>query len=114
MQQNDNSEISKVIKEIKVYIEEDHLQGKSDNIKELYDSFKNDILNLSPDIEIDPKKLYIAFKRQKNIVDFLIQNKSLKMWINLKKGYLKDEKKIAKDVSDSGHWGNGDYEIVIF
>ncbi|PTT40529.1 hypothetical protein DBR28_05685, partial [Chryseobacterium sp. HMWF028] len=72
VQQNDNSEISKVVKEIKVYTEEDHLQGKSDDIKELYDSFKNGILNLSPDIEIDPKKLYIAFKKQKNIVDFHI------------------------------------------
>ncbi len=113
VQQNDNSKISKVVKEIKVYTEEDHLQGKSDDIKELYDSFKNGILNLSPDIEIDPKKLYIAFKKQKNIVDFHIQNKSLKMWINMKKGYLKDEKKITKDVSDSGHWGNGDYEIVV-
>jgi len=113
VQQNDNSELSKVAKEIKVYTEEDHLLGKNEGIKELYEVFKNGILNLSPDIEINPKKLYIAFKKQKNIVDLHIQNKSLKMWINLKKGQLKDEKEITKDVSNSGHWGNGDYEIII-
>lgn len=113
VQRNDDSEISKIAKEIKVYTEEDHLNGKSDNMKELYDIFKNGILNLSSDIEIDPKKLYIAFKKQKNIVDIHIQNKSLKMWINLKKGILKDEKEITKDVSISGHWGNGDYELSV-
>lgn len=35
------------------------------------------------------------------------------MWINLKKGKLEDTKKITRDVSEIGHWGNGDYELVI-
>lgn len=35
------------------------------------------------------------------------------MWINLKKGKLDDPKKIARDVSEIGHWGNGDYELTI-
>jgi predicted transport protein len=35
------------------------------------------------------------------------------MWINLKKGNLDDPKKITRDVSETGHWGNGDYELLI-
>ena len=31
----------------------------------------------------------------------------------MKKGTLNDPKKIARDVSNIGHWGNGDYEIKI-
>jgi len=30
-----------------------------------------------------------------------------------KKGKLDDPKKIMRDVSAKGHWGNGDYEIVL-
>ncbi len=35
------------------------------------------------------------------------------MWINLSKGELDDPKGITRDVSETGHWGNGDYEIQI-
>ena len=63
IQNNDQSEIEKVVKEIKVYTEEDHLTGKPDEVIELYENYKNAILNLASDIESHPKKLYIAFKK---------------------------------------------------
>jgi len=114
VQQNDDSEISKVVKEIKVYTEEDHLNNKTDDIIELYENYKNAILNLSTDIEIKPQKWYIAYKKQKNIVDIEVQSKALKLWINLKRGQLNDPKKIMRDVSIlKGHNGNGDYEIIV-
>lgn len=113
VQQNDNSEISKIAKEIKVYTEEDHLEGKTDDIKEMYESYKQAILNLSSEIEIEPKKVYIAFKKGKNIVDIRIQKRNLMCWINLKKGTLEDPKNIVKDCSTKGHYGNGDYELSI-
>lgn len=75
VQQSENSEIAKVTQEIKVYAEEDHLLGKIAEIKELYDSYKNAIIQLVPDIEIEAKKLYIAFKKDKNIVDIVILKK---------------------------------------
>lgn len=37
----------------------------------------------------------------------------LKFWINLKIGKLDDPKLLIRDVSNVGHWGNGDYEIRI-
>ena len=113
IQNNDESEIKKVVKEIKVYTEEDHLTGKPGEVIELYENYKNAILNLASDIESHPKKLYIAFKKEKNIADIHIQQKGLKIWINLPKGQLDDPKKIASDVSLKGHWGNGDYELNV-
>ncbi|MBO9616014.1 MAG: hypothetical protein J7619_25195 [Dyadobacter sp.] len=113
VQQNEDTEIGKVTAEIKVYTEDDHLAGKSDHVKELYEAYKAAILNLLPEIEVEAKKLYIAFKRPKNVVDVRIQSESLKMWINLKKGQLLDEKGLTRDVSQSGHWGNGDYELTV-
>lgn len=108
-----NGLIKSVTDEIKVYTEEDHLNGSTEDIIELYESFKNAILNLTDDIEIVPKKLYIAFKKNKNIADVVILKKGLKIFINLKKGTLDDSKGLMKDVSETGHWGNGDYELVV-
>lgn len=105
--------IKNVTREIKVYSEDDHLANKSDFVTELYETFKDAILNLADNIEIQARKDYIAFKKNSNIADLNIQKKGLKMWINLKKGNLDDPKKITRDVSTTGHWGNGDYELVI-
>ena len=113
VQQSEDSEISKIAKEIKVYTEEEHLEGKNDDIIELYESYKEAILKLSSDIEIEPKKMYIAFKKGKNVVDIRIQQKNLIFWINMKKGTLDDPKNIVIDCSSKGHYGNGDYELSI-
>ena len=110
---NEKREEFSILKEIKVYQESDHLSDKSDFIQELYEDFKQGILNLDPDIEINTRKLYIAFKKDRNIADIRIQQKNLKIWINLPYGELDDPKNLAKNVSNTGHWGNGDYEITI-
>lgn len=104
--------IDNVAKEIKVYSEEEHLENVSDEIIELYDKIKNAILNFG-DIEVKPKKKYIAFVSGKNIIDIHPQKNALKIWINLSFGELEDPKNISRDVSKIGHWGNGDYELQI-
>ena len=108
-----NEKIQSVTSEIKVYTEEDHLKGASDEITELYETYKNAILNLFDEVEIVPKKLYIAFKKDKNISDIVVLKKGLKIFINSKKGQLDDPKGLTKDVSETGHWGNGDYELIV-
>ncbi|HDR1839107.1 TPA: hypothetical protein QB610_002168, partial [Pasteurella multocida] len=57
-----NEKLSEITKEIKTYSEEEHLSGKSDDVIELYQSFKQAILNLNPEINYSAKKLYISFK----------------------------------------------------
>lgn len=104
--------IDNVAKEIKVYSEQEHLENVSEEIKELYEKFKSAIQNLD-NLEIKPKKKYIAFVAGRNVIDILPQKKALKMWINMSKGELDDTKGITRDVSTTGHWGNGDFEIQI-
>ncbi len=109
-----NKVINKVTEEIKVYTETDHTDNTTDELKELYGKLKLAILNLSDSITIRPTKLYIGFiSNKKNICDLLLSKSFIKMWINLKKGQLNDLKRVTKDVSSIGHWGNGDYEIRI-
>lgn len=104
--------IDNVAKEIKVYSEEEHLENVSEEIIELYEKIKNATLNFG-DIEVKPKKKYIAFVSSRNIIDIHPQKNTLKIWINLNIGELDDPKNITRDVSKIGHWGNGDYEIQI-
>lgn len=114
LQGAEDTELKKVVNEIKVYTEEDHLQGKSEEVKELYETFKEAILNLANDTDVKPKKQEIGFtKNGKIFTDICILKGNLKLWINLKREQLDDPKGIARDVSSVGHWGNGDYEVVI-
>ena len=105
--------LKNITAEIKVYTEQDHIEKASDLAAELYEKFKAAILNLTDGIEVKPQKFYIAFKKGKNVTDIAILKKSLKLFINVKAGQLDDPKKLAQDVSNIGHWGNGDYQIQV-
>jgi predicted transport protein len=105
--------LKNVTAEIKVYTEQDHIEKASDLTAELYEKFKAAILNLTDGIEVKPQKFYIAFKKGKNVTDIAILKKSLKLFINAKAGQLDDPKQLAQDVSNIGHWGNGDYQIQV-
>lgn len=113
--QQNNLEVTKkgLSEEIKVYTEQDHVQKGSIEIQELYEELKEIILSWDSKIKIKPTKLYNSFKINRNIADIQIQKKSLKIWINLKYGKLHDSENITRNVSETGHWGNGDYEIVL-
>lgn len=108
-----DSVIANIIKEVKTYDEDYHLDGKSDEVKELYQAFKTAILNLSDDIDIKVTKVYIGFKTKSNVCSVSILKDGLKLWINAKNGTLKDEKGLSRDVSNIGHHGLGDYELKI-
>jgi predicted transport protein len=105
--------LKNITAEIKVYTEQDHIEKASDLTAELYEKFKAAILNLTDGIEVKPQKFYIAFKKGKNVTDIAILKKALKLFINAKAGQLDDPKKLAQDVSNIGHWGNGDYQIQV-
>ena len=105
--------VQKVSREIKVYTEEDHLNGLPSEIVELYQELKERVLGLGDNIEVRPRKKYVGFVAGTNFVDVHPQKSQLKLWINLQKGELDDPEKIARDVSNVGHWGNGDYEVFI-
>jgi len=106
--------LKKVTEEIKVYTEEEHIQKTTELIAELYQKFRQGVLQLADEIEIKPKKMEIGFRKDSKVfTDICILKNSLKIWINLKKGKLDDPKQLAEDVSEKGHWGNGDYQVQI-
>jgi predicted transport protein len=109
-----NKEFKQVVDQIQVYTEDQHLAGASIEIVELYEKFRNAIINLADGIELVPQKLYIAFKKDKsNVACIEFQKKRIKIWIAAKAGKLDDPKGLALDVSSTGHYGTGDYELRI-
>jgi predicted transport protein len=101
----------KVSKEIKVYTEDDLLLGIPDEIKELYEKFKTLVLSIGNDIKIKPTKYYMTFISKSDFTDVEFHKRELKVFFNLKKGELNDPKGLTRDISQIGHWGNGDYEL---
>jgi predicted transport protein len=112
-----NSNIVKnVSKEIIKYDEDYHLfknKNRDPKIIDLYKHLKEKIFEIGDDIECVVKKQTIGFKRNKFFVDLVIWNGGIGIYLNLKKGQLEDYKNICEDVSNKGHWGNGDYKVTI-
>lgn len=109
-----NSQIvQKVAREVKLYSEEYHLNKTSEGLKEIYQYLKDKIMALDESIVVKPRKNYIGFVTATNFVDIHIAKGKLKLWLNLKKGELNDPQHISRDVSEIGHWGNGDYEVDV-
>ena len=108
-----NSAVDSVSKVVVVYTENDRLKDIPEDILELYGQLRERILELG-NVEIKATKLYVAFTvNGANFTDIAIQKKALKLWINLPKGGLEDPYKLARDVANIGHHGNGDYQLSI-
>jgi len=110
-----NDEIVETVnKEVKVFTDQDHLQKVDSETRELYEQVKERLIGLDDNVTTQPKKQTIGFKINNNIFcDIVLQGKGLKIYVNLKSGDLDDQKKIARDISNVGHWGNGSYEIKL-
>ena len=97
-----------------VYTEQEHLHGCTSTSLVIYNRLRSRILELG-DVVIEPKKSYLAFKRNTNVCDIQPQQAQIKITINMKSGELDDPKGMARNMGEPhiGHWGNGDYELVI-
>ena len=53
----------------------------------------------------------VAYKAETNFVDVVPQQSRLRLSLNMHFHELHDPKKLAKDVTNLGRWGNGDVEV---
>ena len=77
----------------------------------LFDALDRRILNLSPDVKREFKKLYIAYKLDTNFVDIVVQKQRLRISVNMKFSEVHDPHNICRDITNLGRWGNGDVEM---
>ncbi|MDU9793700.1 DUF262 and DUF1524 domain-containing protein [Helicobacter pylori] len=99
-------------KEKKVYDLSSYKFGS--HSRELFDILSKEIKALDERVTENFMKAYIAYKFKTNFVDIVVQNKDLKLYLNMKFHELQDEKNLAKDrTNKKNHNGNGDVEVKL-
>lgn len=86
---------------------------KEGKAKNLFEKLRKEVLSLDSEISEEYLKHYIAYKLETNIVDIVPQKDKLKLFINIKYNELNDPKDVCRDVSQTGHWGNGEVELIL-
>ncbi|MGL2750775.1 GmrSD restriction endonuclease domain-containing protein [Helicobacter pylori] len=82
--------------------------------RELFDILSKEIKALDERITEKFNQEYISYMFDKNFVDIVVQNKDLKLYLNMKFHELQDEKNLAKDrTNKKNHNGNGDVEVKL-
>jgi uncharacterized protein with ParB-like and HNH nuclease domain/predicted transport protein len=92
---------------------DDHPQLKNLAVAALFDAFRKAVLALDPCVTEEILKLYIAYKAETNFVDVVPQAKRLRLSLNMRFHQINDPRKLCKDVTALGRWGNGDVEIAL-
>ncbi|MGL2418527.1 GmrSD restriction endonuclease domain-containing protein [Helicobacter pylori] len=82
--------------------------------RELFDILRKEIKAFDERIIEKFNQKYIAYKFFKiNFVDIVVQNKGLKLYLNMPFNELQDEKNLARDMTNKGHLGNGEIEVKL-
>ena len=89
-----------------------HLAERSAS-RPLFEMFRREVLALSPVVTEEFLKLYVAYKAETNFVDVVPQASLLRLSLNMRFHELHDPKDLATDVTNLGHWGNGDAEVEL-
>jgi len=94
----------------------DQIATASSELLALFEQTRSFILAQGDDIIEKPLKLYVAFRRLKNFVCMSLiskQDPHVFMTLKLDPATVDLEKGFARDVSNIGHWGTGDLELVL-
>lgn len=94
---------------------EDHLNGASTELRELFEDVREGLLKLHEDAAEHPLSVYIGYKVGTNFCDITVQPSAnnLRCWLNMPFEKLVDQSGRARDVTNIGHHGNGDVEIIL-
>lgn len=77
------------------YTEEHHLEGVSDNVKEIYQRIKTELLQVNPELVFNPQKYYLSIRLHSNLFYLQFRRKKLTMVIRLPYEQVKIDVKIA-------------------
>jgi len=90
----------------------DQIDGK---LKDLFEALKAYLLALGDDVQYKVLKYYVAFKRIKNFAcaEVRTQDSKLLVYVKVDPKNVTLEEGFTRDVTNVGHYGTGDLEIVI-
>lgn len=85
----------------------------SPKLRDLYYSIRDYILALGDDIIENELKLYVAFKKIKNIICIEVYQKQILLHLRVNPDTIELEDGFTRDVRNIGHYGTGELRVVI-
>ena len=92
---------------------DDHPNLLFDPTRNLFEAFRKEVLALDTCVTEEFLKQCVAYKAETNFVDIAPLKSRLRLSLNMPFRDLEDSKGLAKDITDIGHWGNGDVEVNV-
>lgn len=89
------------------------LEETSEEFKNLYISIHDYILSLGDDIAENQLKLYVAFKKVRNIACVEVYQSYILIYLRLNPDTVDLKPGKIEDVREKGHWGTGDLRVII-
>ena len=91
----------------------DHPNLNSGLVRELFEAVRSQVLALDACVREEVLKLYIAYKAETNFLDVVPQSRRLRLSLNIPFQAINDPRKLCRDVTNVGRWGNGDVEVFV-
>lgn len=89
------------------------LEETGENLQNLYASIHDYILSLGDDVAENQLKLYVAFKKVKNIICVEVYQNYILLHVRLDPDTVKLQDGFIEDVRNKGHWGTGDLRLIL-
>lgn len=91
----------------------EQLQLTTSELRQLFDAIRDYIMSLGDDIVENQLKLYVAFKKLKNIVCVEVYQKQILLHLKLDPETIQLEEGFTRNVKNIGHFGTGDLQVII-
>jgi len=99
--------------EVGGYTIEDHKHLLGPALRDVFQAFRRQVLELDSCVTEEFMKLYVAYKAETNFVDVVPQTKRMRLSLNMPFPEIIDPKGLCRDVTSLGRWGNGDVEVML-
>ncbi|WP_028603873.1 DUF5655 domain-containing protein [Ottowia thiooxydans] len=109
--ENSAEDVPKPVSKDKSFIEQMALAHE--DIRALYGELSSFLYSLGDDVTEKQLHLYMAFKKLKNFAAVVPKANRLQVYLKLAPGSVALETGFSRDVSNVGHWGTGDVELIL-
>lgn len=96
-----------------VYTFEEHIEDVTDSVKDWVHELREYIMSIDDSVEEVPKKFYVAYKVAQNFVCMQTYKNKVTLFLKLNPRDFDKLPENARDVSNIGHYGTGNFELVI-
>ena len=91
----------------------EHTKKADKHIKNIVNDLREYVLGLDASVEETPKKFYVAYKVAQNFVCMEVRKDRVILHLKLDPSEFKSLPKNARDMRNTGHYGTGDFQLIV-